>query len=50
MKFYAPMIAKIFDVEESNQYDNMNDEDLKIFMQKPELIDLSKDKSNYIMH
>ena len=35
------MLAKVFDMEESNLYDDLSDEKLDYFMENPEIIDLS---------
>ena len=34
-KIYVPMIAKIFDLEESEQYDGLTDERTEQFMKSP---------------
>ena len=41
MKFYVPMFAKKFDMQESNSYDNMDDESFRKILLNPEVLDLS---------
>ncbi len=41
LSIYVPMIAKIFDMEESNRYDGLTDESLATFLNNPEVLVLS---------
>ena len=43
------MIAKIFDMEESHRYDGLTDESLATFLNNPEVLDLSDEKSDYAL-
>ena len=49
-KLFVPMIAKTFDMEESNLYDDLTDEKLDYFLQNPQNIDLTKNHRAYAYH
>lgn len=44
------MLAKVFDMDESNLYDNMSDEKLDQILNSPQSVDLSKSKRAYSYH
>ena len=44
------MIAKIFDMDESNLYDNMSDDQLEKILSNPQSVDLTKNKRAYSYH
>ena len=44
---YVPMIAKVFDMEESHSYDNLTDESLATLIKNPEILNLSDENSSY---
>lgn len=49
-KIYVPMIAKEFDIEESNLYDGLTNEGTEYFLNNPQMIGLNKESSFYMCH
>ena len=43
------MLAKIFDLEESKEYDNLTDEGLEDLLTKPEILNFEGKKTKYVL-
>lgn len=49
-KFFVPMLARTFNLQESKQYDNLTDESLEEILKNPQKIDLDQNPRNYLYH
>ena len=49
-KLYVPMLAKVFDMQESDLYDAMTNESCERFLQSPEQINLRRKRRYYVYH